>query len=213
MRKLAVAGTTLTMAIALNGSLAQASEDTTLINVGAGVGYLGVVPHEHSPVIGAKVASDTLPTVGIWLYPGAGLTNRIYWAKLFRVSTELGVTRNTISVGGSKVGSVSTIPLNFNLEIHPFPNSRIDPFVGPGFNRTYYTVQDGGLQNFQDFQPRWGALVNGGVDYWVTKALFAEVRVRKLWVNTDVYVKSTGTKIETVRIDPWTFGFSVGYRF
>src|SRR5258708_2444402 len=178
MRKLAVAGTTLTMAVALNGPLAQASEDTTLINVGAGVGYLGVVPHEHSPVIGAKVASDTLPTVGIWLYPGAGLTNRIYWAKLFRVSTELGVTRNTISVGGSNVGSVSTIPLNF-----------------------------------KDFQPRWGALVNGGVDYWVTKALFAEVRVRKLWVNTDVYVKSTGTKIETVRIDPWTFGFSVGYRF
>src|SRR5260370_20464404 len=166
MRKSAVAGPTLILAIALNGSLAQASEDTTLINVGAGAGYLGVVPHEHSPVIGAKVASDTLPTVGIWLYPGAGLTDRIGWAKLFRVSTELGVTRHTISVGGSKVGSVSSIPLNFNLEIHPFPNSRIDPFIGPGFNRTYFTVQDGGLQNVQDFRPRWGALFNGGVSYW-----------------------------------------------
>src|SRR5260370_28643840 len=108
MRKSAVAGPTLILAIALNGSLAQASEDTTLINVGAGVGYLGVVPHEHSPVIGAKVASDTLPTAGIWLYPGAALTNRIYCAKLFRVSTELRVTRNAVSVVGSKVGSGST---------------------------------------------------------------------------------------------------------
>src|SRR5260370_4201180 len=108
MRKSAVAGPTLILAIALNGSLAQASEDTTLINVGAGVGYLGVVPHEHSPVIGAKVASDTFPTVGIWLFPGAGLTTRIYWAKLLCFSTELGVTRNTISVVGSKVGSGST---------------------------------------------------------------------------------------------------------
>jgi outer membrane protein len=116
-------------------------------------------------------------------------------------------------VGGSKVGSVSTIPLNFNLEIHPFPNSRIDPFIGPGFNRTYYTVQDGGLQNLQDFRPQWGALFNGGVDYWMTQSLFAEIRVRKLLISTDVVVKSTGTKVETLNLDPWTFGFSVGYRF
>ena len=169
MKKSAVAGRTLILAIALSGSLAQASEDTSLINLGAGIGALEVVPDEHSPVLGAKVASDPLPTVSIWLYPGAGLTNRIGWAELFRVNTELGVTRPAVSVGGSKVGSVSMIPLNFNLEIHPFPHSRIDPYIGPGFNRTYFTAQDGGLQNFQDFRPQWGALFNGGVDYWMTK--------------------------------------------
>ncbi len=39
------------------------------------------------------------------------------------------------------------------------------------------------------------------------------MRVRKLWISTDVVAKSTGTKVETLNLDPWTFGFSVGYRF
>src|SRR5258708_13491875 len=121
MKKSAVAGRTLILAIALSGSLAQASEDTSLINLGAGIGALEVVPDEHSPVLGAKVASDPLPTVSIWLYPGAGLTNRIGWAELFRVNTELDVTRPPASVAASTVATHNILPLNFNLQLHPSP--------------------------------------------------------------------------------------------
>jgi outer membrane protein len=118
-----------------------------------------------------------------------------------------------VSVAGSTVGNVRALPLNFNFEIHPFPGNRFDPFVGPGLNRTYFTVQDGGLQNFRDFQPSSGALINAGVDYWIAGGFFAKARIRKMFIKTAVISKTSDNRVESIKLNPWTFGLSTGYRF
>lgn len=206
---------------ALNISCAQAQNSPTapeelgapLLRLGAGVGVLGVVPDVDSPVLGAKISPSVLPTLSVYIFPGEGLVDLVPWTKYLRVSTELGVTTHDVRLGGTQVGHVSTVPLNGNFEFHPFSDSRLDPFVGAGFNVIIFTDQTdtvGGLRF--DRQPA-GALFLVGVDYWLTRNLFAEARVRKLLASTGVVSRSTGQKIEQLDLDPWTFGFSVGFRF
>jgi outer membrane protein W len=131
------------IAAVLQTSPAQADSDGSLIALDGGVGVLRVSPQVSSPVLHAAVSDAMLPTITLWFFPGTALTRRFSYARFLRISTELGVTRHTVSVAGSTVGAVRALPLNFNFEIHPFPGNRFDPFVGPGLNRSYFTVQAG----------------------------------------------------------------------
>jgi outer membrane protein len=213
MRVPALTAAMVAVAIALNLPSAQATEDAQLLRLGAGVGALYVQPDVNSPVIGAKVSHDAIATASLYFFPGEALVDAFKWAKYVRVSTELGVITSEVTVHGARVGQVSTIPLNANLEFHLFPYNRIDPFVGAGADLTFFTSQKEGLGNFEPFGPEVGALFLAGVDYWIAKNFFAEARVRKFYISTDVVPRSTGTKLETITLDPWTYGFTFGYRF
>jgi outer membrane protein len=203
----------LALATALNLPSAQATENAPLLRLGAGVGALYIQPDVDSPVVGAKLSNDAILTVSLYFFPGEALVDAFKWAKYVRVSTELGIITSEVMVNGARVGQVSTIPLNANLEFHPLPYNRIDPFVGAGANLTFFTSQKEGLGNFEPFGPEVGALLLAGVDYWIAKNFFAEARVRKIYVSTDVVPRATGTKLETITVDPWTYGFTLGYRF
>lgn len=209
----------IVLTLSLGVSSAHADDNDPWIGIGAAVGALYVEPDVDSPVLGADVDHDVLPTLSLYIYPSERLISALGWTKYLRVSTELGVTTHDVNVGGAKVGEVSTVPLNGNFEIHPFPDNKFDPFVGAGFNVTLFTDQEAtvGALKF-DRQPA-GALFTLGANYWVTKNLFLEARARKLFIETDVVDQfglvtgTAGAKIESLEVDPWTAGFSVGYRF
>lgn len=57
----------------------------------------------------------------------------------------------------------------------------------------------------------FGPALQIGADYAVNKSWFVNVDVKKLWVKTDV--SAAGTKLGTLKLDPWVFGIGVGTKF
>ena len=53
--------------------------------------------------------------------------------------------------------------------------------------------------------------MQAGVDIGVTKDVFVNVDVKKIWIDTDV--KLDGAKIGNLGINPWVFGVGVGMKF
>ena len=56
-----------------------------------------------------------------------------------------------------------------------------------------------------------GPAVQAGLDIPIDKKWSLNVDVKKVWINSDVYL--AGTKISHVNLDPWAIGVGVGYRF
>lgn len=206
----------LAMALGVPMTSALAEEvvyDPPWLRLGAGVGFLYANFDEDSPVIGADLDDDILPTVSLFIYPGEALVDAFEYAKYGRVSIELGVVDTDISVGGQKVGRLSAIPLNANFEIHPFPDSRFDPFIGGGFNVTFFTDPRGAATDLKFQRQPVGGLLTAGITYWLLDDLFVDARVRKFYLDTSVRPASGGPKIENLNLDPITAGVTIGYRF
>ena len=64
-----------------------------------------------------------------------------------------------------------------------------------------------------DYDSSVGGALQAGFDYRIDDHWGFNVDVRRIWINTDVEVKSTGAKVGEVDIDPWVFGIGVRYRF
>jgi outer membrane protein len=121
------------------------------------------------------------------------------------------------ALGIGHIGTVSVLPPDIMAQWHFLPDGAFDPYVGAGVNITWLT-------NVQLRQP---ALVESlgldtnkisvapalqvGMDYKIDKHWVANLDVKKEWMSFDL--KSAGTKISTLTVDPWLFSIGVGYKF
>ena len=96
------------------------------------------------------------------------------------------------------------------LQYHLQPEGTFRPYVGVGVNVTRIWGADiaGGLALDQ-----WsvGPALQIGMDYRLTKHWFLNADIKKTRISSDI--KSNGTKISSVSLDPWLFSMGVGYRF
>ncbi|MBK1769965.1 MAG: outer membrane protein OmpW, partial [Escherichia coli] len=60
----------------------------------------------------------------------------------------------------------------------------------------------------------WGAAGQVGVDYLINRDWLVNMSVWYMDIDTTASYKSNGTPVkDAVRLDPWVFMFSAGYRF
>ncbi|WP_018951715.1 MULTISPECIES: OmpW family protein [unclassified Thioalkalivibrio] len=122
--------------------------------------------------------------------------------------------KHDISIDGlGNVGSTRHLPPTLSLQYHFNTGTAVRPYVGAGINYTHFFDEDTADVTGQDIDldDSWGAAVQAGIDFAVDENWFVNAEVRWIDIETDV---SLGTAdLGTVKIDPWTFGMNVGYRF
>ena len=179
-----------------------------------GAGLIGVLPERGgrvSAIGGRPEASDT----------ATGQLDLTYFV-MPQLSLNLiaATTRHDVHVRGSAIGDVDlgrvwALPPTLTLQFHPFPASRISPYIGAGLNYTFFYGEGGGRTapvTKVDVKNDFGYAVNFGLDIEVAPRWLVNFDAKKLWLNPDVAVNS-GAISARADLNPWIVGASVRYRF
>jgi outer membrane protein len=196
-------------------ALAQDTQGNWLVRARA----VRIDPADHSGAIGAlAVPSDaitvnekTIPEIDITYF----FTPNIAAELVLTVPQKQTVTVEQSALGGPvAIGTFKHLPPTLMLQYHFLPEGTFRPYVGAGVNYTRIssvrlavpTVGRLGLEH-----DSFGLAVGGGLDIAIAKNVFLNFDVKKVQIRTDVSL--AGTKLSTVKVDPWLFGVGVGYRF
>jgi outer membrane protein len=117
-------------------------------------------------------------------------------------------------VNGPKVASTKHLPPTLSVIYHFLPDSPWQPYLGAGLNVTIFFDEStrGALEGVDlDLDTSVGAAAVAGLDVALGSDWFLNAAVR--WLNIETDAKLDGVKAGKVKIDPWAFGLSLGYRF
>lgn len=123
--------------------------------------------------------------------------------------------RHTIRADGAAIGSLRHLPPTLLLQYH-FDAPGFKPYVGVGVNYTRFSsvnfdpVATAGLNPSVD-KNSFGAALQVGVDIPLTKNLYLNFDVKKVYIKTDVY--ASGVKAGTFKVDPVLVGVGLAWRF
>ncbi|WP_408334720.1 OmpW/AlkL family protein [Paraburkholderia sp. RL17-337-BIB-A] len=125
----------------------------------------------------------------------------------------LGTSRHQLSSSLGNLGGVNVLPPTLLLQYHFNHAGRIRPYVGAGLNYTlfYNNGLNAGGQPISITNHSFGPALQAGVDVQVTKSLFVNADIKKIWMHTDA---SLGAQpLGRLNIDPLVVGLGVGMRF
>jgi outer membrane protein len=111
---------------------------------------------------------------------------------------------------GGKIGTLKHLPPVLSLQYHFLPEGQIRPYVGAGINYTRFSSVDLPA-GFTIEKNSFGPSLQAGVDIEISKGIFLNFDVKKTYIRTDL--KSNGTKLGTIKVDPVLLGIGLGYRF
>lgn len=179
-----------------------------------GLGAVGVLPENggHVDTIGGKphASNSASPQLDVtyFMAPQVALN-------LIAASTQHDVSVRGSALGDVKLGHLWVLPPTLTLQLHPFPASRISPYVGAGINVSFFYGY-GGHQTPPvnrlrvDTTPAFAVVA--GVDYELTPNWLLNVDAKKILLRPEASVNS-GLLHAKVDLDPWVVGASVRYRF
>jgi outer membrane protein len=214
MKKIALA---LCAGAALASSAAMAAQGDILarfrvINVNPDVKTTGLLA---SP-LSAGVQDDTIPELDFTYM----ITNNV-GAELILGTSRHSVTANRTDLGGGNgsIGKVSVLPPTLTLQYHFNPEGAIRPYVGAGLNYTRF-YRAGGLSTevggVSIKKNSFGPALQVGMDVAVTKNVFLNVDLKKIWIDTKATGNSgaiNGVSLGKLEINPLVFGVGVGMKF
>lgn len=119
-----------------------------------------------------------------------------------------------IKLNGVKAGTTKQLPPTVSVQYHFNPAGQISPFVGLGLNYTMFFSEHttGPLAGTKlSLDDSFGVAAHAGIDFRVNERWLVTLDARWIKIGTDA--KVNGTKVGTVNIDPFVYGFAVGYRF
>lgn len=125
----------------------------------------------------------------------------------------LGTSRHQLTSNLGNLGGVNVLPPTLLLQYHFNHQGQVRPYVGAGVNYTYFYNNGlhAGDQQISIKRSSFGPALQMGVDVQLTKSLFANLDVKKVWMKTDASLD--GTSLGTLHIDPLIFGVGVGMKF
>jgi len=115
---------------------------------------------------------------------------------------------------GTKVATTKQLPPTVSIQYHFMPTSKFQPYVGVGLNYTNFFSEktmgplDGTNLSLGD---SWGFAGQIGFDLMIGENWFLNVDGR--YMNIETKAKLDGNSLGTVKIDPMTYGASIGFRF
>ena len=113
------------------------------------------------------------------------------------------------SVLGGRIGSLKHLPPSLLLQYH-FDAPGFKPYVGAGVNYTRFSNVN--LPAGVDIDRNsWGGALQVGVDNPLSKNLYLNFDVKKVYIKTDVF--AGGAKQGTFKVDPVLVGVGLGWRF
>lgn len=59
----------------------------------------------------------------------------------------------------------------------------------------------------------WGGALQAGFDYGLTKSVFLNFDIKKIWIDTDVNAAATGASVVNLKINPLIVGVGLGWKF
>ncbi|WP_425469684.1 OmpW/AlkL family protein [Paraburkholderia unamae] len=125
----------------------------------------------------------------------------------------LGTSRNQVTSNIGALGGVGVLPPTLLLQYHFNNAGRVRPYVGAGINYTlfYNNGLHAGGQSVSIDNHSWGPALQFGIDFQVTKRIFVNADIKKIWMHTDASMG--GTSLGTLHIDPLVVGLGVGMKF
>lgn len=131
------------------------------------------------------------------------------------VAVELVATwaKHEVTLNGNSLGKVGLLPPTLTLQYHFTQFGAFKPYVGGGFNYTYFYENTLANDTLYVDDNSWGGALQAGFDYEIQKNWYFNADVKYLWISTDVYTKATNTNLGSLDINPWVFGVGVRYRF
>lgn len=187
-------------------AFAQEAQSPWLVRVRA----VQLSPENKSdPVTGVTTQSDQL-TINSKTIPEVDIS----YFFTPNIAAELILTypqKQDVRLSGNKIGTFKHLPPTLLLQYHFTPESRFSPYVGAGINYTRISSVDilnGGAQLESNSV---GGALQAGFDVKIDKHWLINFDIKKVQISSDV--KMGGTKVSSVKIDPWLIGVGVGYRF
>jgi outer membrane protein len=125
----------------------------------------------------------------------------------------LGTSRHQVTSSIGDLGGVGVLPPTLLLQYHFNHAGQVRPYVGAGVNYTYFyndKLKAGDTQ-VSIKRSSFGPALQAGVDVQVTKTLFVNADVKKIWMRTSA--SADGVDLGSLKINPWVLGIGVGMKF
>ncbi len=135
--------------------------------------------------------------------------------ELIAASTPHDVGATATALGNLDLGSVRLLPPTLTAQYHFLQDKPVRPYVGAGINYTWFFEENFPGGDDIDYEDSFGYVLQAGVDIDITEKLFLNVDVKKVFLDTDVFIDAGGgtTATANVNINPILFGIGVGMRF
>ena len=124
--------------------------------------------------------------------------------------------KHDVRAGGAKIGSLKHLPPTLLAQYHFTQLGAFKPYVGAGVNYTRFSSVRfdpavAAALNPSIDKNSFGGALQVGVDIPLSKNLYLNVDVKKVFIKTDVF--SSGNKVGTFKVDPVLVGVGLGWRF
>ncbi|MEG9684891.1 outer membrane protein OmpW [Klebsiella michiganensis] len=127
-------------------------------------------------------------------------------------------------VGTAATGNIATVhhlpPTLMAQWYFGDSSSKLRPYIGAGINYTTFfdeSVNDTGKKtgiSDLSLKDSWGAAGQVGMDYQINRDWLINMSVWYMDIDTTANYKLAGAQQhDSIRLDPWVFMFSAGYRF
>lgn len=110
---------------------------------------------------------------------------------------------------GVDVGTLKHLPPTLLGQYH-FPMNGFKPYVGAGINYTRFSSVNL-LPGVDIDRNSWGPALQVGVDIPLSKGLYLNFDVKKVYIRTDVSLN--GKNVGEFKVDPLLVGVGLGWRF
>jgi outer membrane protein len=195
---------------------------------------IGIIPQESAAIGviggGVNISNTVVPELDF----------TYFFAKNFSAELILATTRHKVSttssnltaIGGAaaadvNLGHVWLLPPTLTLQYHLPTGSSFKPYIGAGANYTiFYNANKGPVVQRIDYKNRFAFASQLGFDYDITKTVFLNIDVKKIFLATQATVDASNLTPSgnealrpvlqnipaDVKIRPWVIGIGVGYR-
>lgn len=138
-------------------------------------------------------------------------------AELFCCLTRHPVTAVSTTLGDLPLTSATLFPPSVTVKYRFRNLGRFEPSVGAGFNYTAFSGEispAGGTVTRVRLEDSFGLSLQVGLDYRLTKHLYARADLRRAWIDTDASIEAGALVIPAqVEINPWIPTMGLGFRF
>ncbi|HET7469266.1 MAG TPA: OmpW family outer membrane protein [Gemmatimonadales bacterium] len=109
-----------------------------------------------------------------------------------------------------RLGSLELLPMSVLLQLRVPTHGRVAPYVGAGVNLTVAWEKSGALDSV-DMAGSVGPAVQAGADWAVSPRVLLNLDLR--WNAFTADLNTGGARLASLKVDPLSLGFGVGFRF